>query len=59
MWMPNKVGGLGVMPSYQGGDVKDPAGTTHAGIVGIKVIMVFPGNESQHDAMRITVANGS
>jgi len=46
MWLPNKVGGLGVMPGYQGGEVKDPDGTTHAGIVGIKVVTVFPGNES-------------
>jgi alanine dehydrogenase len=42
MWLPEKVGALGMMPAYlPGGSV---SGVTGPGVLGLKVITVFPGN---------------
>lgn len=35
MWLPDRIGALGMMPTYM----------TDPGIMGLKVISVFPGNE--------------
>ena len=42
MWLPEKTGALGMMPAYlPGGSV---SGLTGPGVLGLKVITVFPGN---------------
>lgn len=42
MWLPEKTGALGMMPAYlPGGSV---SGVSGPGVLGLKVITVFPGN---------------
>ena len=47
MWLPERVGALGMMPGYVGGDMQ---------AMGVKVVSVFPGNHgTEYDSHQGTV----